>query len=156
MASERFRDVVEAMDYAMAARGAHGVLAFLNSRVPHRFTGIYRLDPPMLRSVRLFDRENPRLEVGVDAPMRETYCSIVGAAAEPFTTPDAASDARLDAHPARESTLAYCGVPLVGADGMPLGTLCHFDLVPRPVPHGEIPVLLAAASLLLPAVLGPG
>ena len=37
------------------ARGVHAFLKALNSRVPHRFTGIYRFEDPILRNVRLFD-----------------------------------------------------------------------------------------------------
>lgn len=153
MARERFRDVVEATDLAFAARGAR-VLALLNSRVPHRFTGIYRLDPPMLRSVRLFDRENPALEVGVDGPHARDVLLHRGHRRGAVHHAGRGERRAVAAHPARESTLACRGVPLVGEGGTPLGTLCHFDLVPRPVRHGEIPLLLAAAPLLLRAVLG--
>jgi GAF domain-containing protein len=149
------RDVLEAFETVLAEEGVHAALAFLNARTSHRFTGIYRLDAPMLRNVRLFDRENPSLQIGADAPLRETYCSVVGASATPFTTADTRADERLREHPARESTLAYCGVPLRSAEGTTLGTLCHFDLVPRPVPD-EVPVLEAAAPLILHALVREG
>lgn len=126
----------------------HGVLDVLNARTGHRFTGVYRFDPPMLRNVTLFDRNNPDLRVGPDTPLVETYCAVVGATESPFATPDAEEDPRLVDHPARESTLSYCGVMLETDTDPPFGTLCHFDLVPQAVPEEEIPVLEAVASLV--------
>lgn len=124
-------------------RGMHAALAFLNARVSHRFTGIYRIDDAVLRNVQLFDRENPSLEIGADAPLRETYCSIVGETNRPFSSAEAGADERLRDHPARNSVISYCGVPIGSS-----GTLCHFDLVARPVPTEEIPVMEEAARII--------
>lgn len=148
--------VLAALDEIFDAEGAHGALRFLNARAPHRFTGVYRLDPPTLRNVLLYDRQNPRLEAGADAPLRETYCSISGGQAVPFSTADAAQDPRLAQHPARDSTLSYCGVPLLDASGEAVGTLCHFDLVPRPIPEAEIQVLRAAAPRMIETLRATG
>lgn len=41
--------------------GPHAALRFLNARTRFRYTGIYAIDPPTLRSIDLFDRENPSL-----------------------------------------------------------------------------------------------
>jgi GAF domain-containing protein len=128
--------------------GLRAALAFLNARTRHRFTGVYRFDPPLLRSVSLFDRENPTLRLGGDTPMRETYCSLVGEAAAPFSTADAGRDARLVEHPARATVIAYCGVPLRGGDGACFGTLCHFDLRPRLAPSGELALLQVVAPIV--------
>jgi GAF domain-containing protein len=135
----------------LAECGLHAGLRYLNARTRHRFTGVYRFDPPMLRNLCLFDRENPTLRFGGDTPMRETYCSLVGAKVSPFATPDAAADGRLLDHPARLSVLAYCGVPLVDDQGSCFGSLCHFDVRPRLVPADEVPLLERAAPLVLRA-----
>jgi hypothetical protein len=148
------RNVLEAFEFTLDEAGIHAALAVLNARTTHRFTGVYGLEPPMLRSVRLYDRENPQLQVGADAPLHETYCSITGATAAPFAAADTGADERLTEHPARETTLSYCGVPLLDEAGAALGTLCHFDLVPQPVP--EAAVLEAAAPLLLRALRAEG
>jgi hypothetical protein len=140
-AARRFADL-------LAASGLHAALEFLNARTRHRYTGVYRFDPPLLRSVCLFDRENPTVTLGGDVPMRETYCAIVGERAAPFATPDAAADARLVRHPSRASTLAYCGVPVRGADGSCAGSLCHFDVRPRLVPDSEVPLMERAAEMI--------
>lgn len=132
------------------------VLRVMNDRVEHRFTGLYRFDPPTLRNVALFDAANPEIEVGADTPLRETYCSVVGETGAPFDTGDARSDPRLEEHPARDATIAYCGTPLrTRDDEPPFGTLCHFDVVPRQIPAGEIPVLEAVAPLIARHLRGP-
>lgn len=138
-----------AIERLLAQDRLHDVLRLLNDRVEHRFTGLYRFDPPTLRNVALFDMANPDIEVGADTPLRETYCSVVGETGKPFDTGDASADPRLEAHPARETTIAYCGAPLRARDDeRPFGTLCHFDVVPRQIPAGEIPVLEAVAPLI--------
>jgi GAF domain-containing protein len=144
--------VVDRFAAILAQDGLHAALAFLNARIRHRFTGVYRFDPPVLRNLALFDRENPTLALGGDTPMRETYCSLVGEAAAPFATNDAGDDERLLAHPARESVIAYCGVPLVAEDGSAFGSLCHFDFRPRLAPMSEIPLLERAAQLVMRVV----
>lgn len=139
---------LEEFKIIMAESGLHKALGFLNGRASHRFTGVYRLDPPMLRNMLLFDRQNPDLEVGGDAPLRETYCSIVGDTKEPFSTADALRDESLREHPAINSVMSYCGVPLGADDAEPFGTLCHFDFAPRSIPQAEIPLLEEAARLI--------
>jgi len=139
---------VEEFEEALASGGIRGACAYLNQRAPHRFTGIYRLEGEMLRNLHLVDAENPDLTIGMDAPLHETYCSITGSSDEPFMTADAQEDERLRQHPARGTTLSYCGVPLLDSGGRAVGTLCHFDLSPQPVPRSELPLLRIAASLI--------
>ena len=137
----------------LAERGLHAALQFLNGRTRHRFTGVYRADPPVLRNIALFDRENPTLHLSGDInPLRETYCSVTSEMCAPFATSDAGRDERLVDHPARGTVLSYCGVPLLLADGRAYGTLCHFDLRPRIIPTGELPLLTRVAPLILRAL----
>ena len=106
----------------------------------------------MLRNLCMYDRENPRLQIGSDSPTEETYCSITGNGGEPFAIADSNEDGRVHDHPARSTVMSYCGVPLLENDGSAFGTLCHFDLRPRVVPANEIPVMQLAAPLVLEAV----
>lgn len=138
------------------AVGLRDALAYLNSRTRHRYTGVYRFAPPMLRNVALFDRENPSLTTGCDVPMEETYCSIVGARTAPYAMEDARNEEDLVMHPARLSVVSYCGVPLFGDDGTCIGTLCHFDDRPRLIPFDELPLLMEAARAVAPLVLLKG
>jgi len=80
----------------------------------------------------------------------DTYCSIVGETDRSFTTADTRRDERLRKHGARDAVVSYCGVPIRAATGEPLGTLCHFDLIPCDVPTVEIPLMEATARLLTP------
>jgi len=144
MIQHELNDAVDAFRDELDRSGMHAALRFLNGRTPHRFTGIYAFDAPSLRSIRLFDRENPDLEIGANAPLRETYCSITGESRAPFRSDDTRVDPRLADHPARETVISYCGVPLGDH-----GTLCHFDLTPRDAHAKDVPLMQAAASILL-------
>ncbi|HET7189305.1 MAG TPA: GAF domain-containing protein [Gemmatimonadaceae bacterium] len=131
----------------LASGGPVDALRFLNARTRFRFTGIYRADPPVLRNVWLFDRENPTLNVsGEVCPLEETYCAIVAGSQQPLRTADARRDARLTSHAAREHVISYCGVPIRRDDGLVWGTLCHFDVRPRLLARSEIEVLEAVAE----------
>ncbi|MDB4906608.1 MAG: luxQ 8 [Gemmatimonadetes bacterium] len=141
-------DLVREVQQQLEAGGLRRVLRYLNARTRHRFTGAYVFEPPMLRSVSLFDRENPDIMVGELAPLDETYCSLVGARASAFRTDDAPRDERLALHPARQSIQAYCGAPLVNGEGACFGSLCHFDVRPRVVPVQEATTLLVVAPLV--------
>ncbi|MEO7157210.1 MAG: ATP-binding protein, partial [Vicinamibacterales bacterium] len=145
-------DTVAKFKRVLASGGVHAALRFLNSRTAHRYTGIYRFDPPTLRSLVLLDANLPTVTTDDDAPMAATYCSIVGAFERPFTTDDTSRDDRLRDHPARESIRSYCGVLLSGADGANFGTLCHFDGVPCDVPFAELALMEVVAPLLMEAL----
>lgn len=126
----------------------HTALAYLNARTRFRFTGIYRVDPPMLRNVHLFDRENPALNIsGKACPLDDTYCSITAGTDSPFATSEAGVDPRLVLHAARDSVISYAGVPIRMTDGRVWGTLCHFDVRPRLIPAAEVPVLESVVAV---------
>lgn len=128
--------------------GASAALGFLNARTRFRFTGVYHVEPPLLRNVHLYDRENPTLNLSGEASrLDETYCSITHRTGAPFATPDASNDPGLRAYAARASVLSYCGVPIGLDDGRPWGTLCHFDVRPRLLSSEELAVLAAVARV---------
>ena len=142
-------EVLEKFAKTLRTQGLHAALRFLNSRTAHRFTGIYRFDPPQLRNLALLDADVPTVLRGDDAEMEATYCSIVGSLERPFTTDDAGADERLRDHPARDVVRSYCGVLLRRADGTAFGTLCHFDVVACDVPSSEIPLMEAVGRLII-------
>jgi CheY-like chemotaxis protein len=146
-------DTFVKLERILAGGGIHEALRFLNSRTPHRFTGIHRFDGDVLRSLHLFDSEQPQLLRGDDAPLEESYCSLVGASERSFTTADARQDDRLRGHPARDRVVSYCGVLLRDASGESFGTLCHFDRVACDVPTSEMPLLESAALSLMRSLL---
>jgi GAF domain-containing protein len=125
-------------------------LAMLNERARFRFTGLYRVVPPQLRNIALHDRENPTLSMsGAVCALADSYCSIVHERGRPFRVSDAPAEARLRAHPARDSVQSYAGVPVRLPGGGILGTLCHFDGRPRIMPASEVRVLREVAPLLV-------
>jgi hypothetical protein len=129
---------------ALRGEGALAALRLLNGGTRFRFTGLYRVEPPLLRNIHLFDRENPNLIVsGAVSPLSTGYCGIACSTGEPFVTTDSRKDARLDSHPARESMISYCGVPIRARSGIAWGTLCHFDVRRRLAPPGETTLLEA-------------
>ncbi len=130
--------------------GLSAGLAVLNQRARFRFTGVYRVVPPYLHNVSLYDRENPTLNVsGAVCALSDTYCSIVHERGRSYLVEDAPGDASLCAHPARESVQSYAGVPIRLPGGRVLGTLCHFDGRPRILPLGELKLLEEVAPLLV-------
>lgn len=138
----------------MEEAGPIAVLRFLNARTRFRFSGIYRADPPLLRNLFMFDRENPTLNVsGEVSRLDETYCALVCGDERPFATESSAMDLRLVHHAARERVRSYCGVPLRSGSGRVWGTLCHHDVRPRLLSRAEISVLECVAAALAPRLI---
>ncbi|MDM0072924.1 GAF domain-containing protein [Variovorax sp. J2P1-59] len=128
-----------------------GVLAglrFLNQRVEHRCTAIYRLEAMTVRNLYLYDREGALLpeSLGV-VPLGDSFCQHAireGA----FLTDDSRADPRVDGSPFKGVVLAYHGIPLVDKSGQLFGTLCHFDFEPRRLSDQEFEFLQEAARVL--------
>ena len=137
----------------LAQNGLMGVLRFLNARVPHRFTAVYRLDQQLLSNIGTFDKHMHLEALDLKSvPLKDSYCQFVLRDGL-FLTDDSGSDARLSGHPYAGIVGSYIGVPIAGASGSLAGTLCHFDLAALPVSDEEY-LLMEHTSRLLPAFLG--
>lgn len=144
-------DVARHCAALLTTSGPLAALRFLNGRTRFRFTGVYCAEPPLLRNVHLFDRENPSLNVsGAVTVLADTYCAIVCGEDRPFLTTDAKRDTRVTMHAARESVLSYCGVPIRLESGRVWGTLCHYDVRPRFLATSELAMLTVVASCFVP------
>ena len=144
-----FREIRAAVAALLCQDEILSALGYLNGRTRYRFTGIFRFEPPILRNLCLYDRENPSLNLsGGVHPLDDTYCAIVRRSAVPFTTPDAPRDERLRSHRARRTVISYVGVPIRKRDGTLVGVLCHYDVRPRLGPEGEIATLERITPLL--------
>ncbi|RYY95819.1 MAG: hypothetical protein EOO24_22165 [Comamonadaceae bacterium] len=131
--------------------GLHAALGLLNARTTHRFTGVYRYEGKWLRSIALFDRWNPELVQGSDAPMEETFCAIVPTQGLSLEVLDGPADPRFPwMH--ENAVVSYCGTLIQGDDGSPFGTLCHFDLNRCQAAASEFPLMMAATPLIWQAV----
>ena len=67
---------------------------------------------------------------------------------EASPTSNAMLDARTKDHPQRKVILACFGIPILDAEGVILGTLCHYDVVPRDPEQIDLPLMLSVASAL--------
>lgn len=134
-------EVAREFGEVLEADGLHQALAVLNRTSPYRFTGVYCFEPDWVRSLVLFDRKNPELQVGADVPMKESYCMYTARAEESLVILNAPEEARWARHAARDSVLAYAAVLLLDPSGTPLGTLCHFDFSARDLPPKTLDLL---------------
>jgi hypothetical protein len=114
------------------------LLKHLNGFTEHRFTGVYRFEPGWVVSVALWDRENPKLELGADVKMKESYCWLTRLGDTSYVIEDATCDSRLNGHAAQVAVRSYVAVLLRDKHGAPWGTLCHFDFAPRHVAQGTL------------------
>lgn len=146
-APSSYRTVEDEFLAVLSAAGMSQALALLNSRTRYRFTGVFRVEPPLLRNECLFDRENPSLSLGgTVTSLDRTFCGIVASTYAPLLVADASTDPRVVKHPARDSVVSYVGVPVVrSTDGGIFATLCHYDLRPRILPLDELAVLESIA-----------
>lgn len=146
--------VPQAVTKTLQESGLHAALALLNARTRFRFSGIYRTEPPLLRNIALYDRENPSLNVsGARCPLDGTFCLLVWETNAPWSVADATADAALSPYTSQGAVLSYAGVPIRDRGGLVVGTLCHYDSRPRLLPSSELAVLDAVAAVIVPYVI---
>jgi hypothetical protein len=116
--------------------GFFAALWSLNMTTRYRFTGVYRFEPGLVKSVVLCDRETPDLRVGEDVPWFDSYCMMTAENGTACEIQNSLMDARLTGHAARRKVLSYCAVLLRTPGGDPLGTLCHYDVCPQETAPG--------------------
>lgn len=97
----------------------------------YRFIGIFRFKDGKATSSVHVDRENLGITQAGEVDDTATYCAYARAAGVPFVTADASADDRTLGHVARDTVRSYCGIPIYEPGGEFVGTLCHYDLVPR-------------------------
>lgn len=130
-------------------------LAFLNARVPHRYTGIFRLHQGALHNTFLFDKLGEMVPEFLQVvPLLDSFCHLTLRDGV-FATHDSAGDKRLDGHKYQGVLLSYIGLPLLDNQGELYGTICHFDAQALQLADAEFDILRKAAQLL-PAYLNKG
>lgn len=130
------------------ATGARDALAYLLRLSDYRFIGIFRFQGGKANAAIHYDRENPADLTATEVPDIATYCCYVRDGNGVFATANSLTDTRLDQHLAREAVLAYCGVPVMDPSGRLLGTLCHYDSVPRDPAQLDMELLIQVAVAL--------
>lgn len=142
-------DPIDNFKQVLQSQGVAAALRFLNARAPHRFTGVFRFEPPFLRNLYLADAWDPAAAPIAPAPLEQTFCGLVGRTRQPFLTPNMRVDPRLEGHPLRhQSVESYCGVLVRDQKGQAVGSLCHFDTQPCDIAVQELEFLEAAADIL--------
>ena len=129
-------------------QGVRKSLAYLVGLTDYRFIGIWRFLGGRANAAVHYDRENPAILHAEEVPDTATYCCYVRNSKGVFMTAHALLDPRTACHPAREAVPAYCGVPIMDASGEILGTLCHYDLVPRNPEQIDLELIIQVASAL--------
>jgi hypothetical protein len=106
------------------------------------------------------DRQWFKAKVGVDAaeaPRELAFCAHAILQDGTFEVPDARLDPRFHDNPlvtGPMQVIFYAGVPIRGSGGLPLGTLCAIDNVPRTLEQGQreaLQMLARQAEVLLEA-----
>ena len=132
----------------LAHSGVRPALAYLLSLTDYRFISIFRFEDGQANAAVYFDRENPEVMGVPDVPEQATYCCFVRDSGGVFMTADSMQDPRLETHPKRPTLHAYCGVPVMDPEGAMMGTLCHYDVVPRNPEQIDLELMVQVASAL--------
>jgi GAF domain-containing protein len=147
-ASSNIDDYFGVFTRALESGGPRSALAYLLALTNYRFIGIFRFQDGKANAVVHYDSKNPSVLSIMEVPDFATYCCYVRDTKGLFTTVNSMSDSRLAAHPARETVLAYCGLPILDAEGGLLGTLCYYDVEPRDSSQLNLDLLLRVTGYL--------
>lgn len=146
--------IAEKFRATLKAEGLGAAMRWLNDRVPYRYTAIFAFDGEMLRNICLIDKDNSNITNCSDQPITESYCMYIHRSRERFNVEQALLDPRVEGHPKRRSFQCYYGIPLFGAQGKMLGTVCHFDSMPVRVTEEVAEALDDLAPLIAEAAFG--
>lgn len=144
--SDYFKKELTEFKEALETSGISGALNYLNSRTPHRYTGIYKYSGDTLLNVVLYDKFESAITKGEDAPLSVTYCSLLEKKLALEIT-DSTEDERVK-DKIITPVVSYCGVLIRDDAGNPFGTLCHFDLKRCQERTTDFPLLESAAKIL--------
>ncbi len=137
-------ELIKALDHG----GLRAGLVFLNQRVPHRFTAVYKLENDVFRLQELVDKlDEPVSEMLQAVPFDDSFCQFAVALSE-FVSINTAADSRLDGHKYQGVVGSYVGLPLTVMPTGLYGTFCHYDLVPQSISDDEFEYLQRATRVL--------
>ncbi|RYX93642.1 MAG: hypothetical protein EOO28_17785 [Comamonadaceae bacterium] len=144
---------LDQLERELVTGGLQAGLAWLNCRVPHRFTAAYLLGGEMLHLVALADKSGvPTMREQFDSVrLADSFCMFTLRDGR-FVTSETRQDKRLNEHPAQSRLRSYVGLPVHHAPGEPIGTFCHFDFAPQTLEDAEFAFLEDAVTFLSPYV----
>jgi hypothetical protein len=144
-----------ALQEVLDTHGLQAGLLFLNARVPHRFTSVYRLGDQRLRRMGYVDKQGGEDLDLADLPFKDSFCEITVREGR-FVTTEAGTDERLGGNPYQALVGSYVGLPLAEGPGMLFGTFCHYDICGHLIDDTELAFLAQASQLLTRFCLRPG
>ena len=128
--------------------GLQAGLAFLNERVAHRYTLVYRLERDTLNRVAFVDKQGTSGQHFAKSPFKESFCAVAVEAGCLIEATDVSTDSRFQGLPNLGKFGSYVGVPLVSSGGELFGTLCHADPAQQALGDVEFQFLNEGAKLL--------
>ena len=137
---------------ALEEGGLSRAMRFLNQSVAYRFSAVYVFSGGTLRNICIIDKLESEVSKTDDIPIEESYCVFIKRTAKPFSVNDSLNDPRVDGHSKQQTIHSYYGLPLMGATGQLVGTLCHFDYDPMPLVEETVDFLDAVAPLIVGAL----
>ena len=128
--------------------GLRAGLEWLNNRVPHRYTVVYRFDGSAFYGMVVVDKlKEPTPLLFKKVPLKDSFCQYsIGEGV--FRTEASLEDRRLDGHMHQANVQSYCGLPLTDPSGVLYGTFCHLDMVPQVLNDEEYSFLESAVRVL--------
>lgn len=139
----------------LASDGIRAALYSLLRRTGYRYISIFRFQQGSATAVVHVDRDDLNAVAPGEAPIAATYCCYVRDSNGAFATVDALLDARTEGHVKQVALRAYCGIPILDPEGGLIGTLCHYDPLPRDAEQLDLELLLQAASAIEQSGLVP-
>lgn len=136
------------LEMVLKKDGLQSAAQYLNGRVPHRFTTIYRLESDIFTVVEFVDKLGAgTASTQKQTPYSESLCRFPVVHGT-FTSSHTSIDPRLKGLPYPNAVGSYTGVALPLSNGELYGTLCHYDFVPQSIGHFEHQFLQLAAKLI--------
>lgn len=146
---------LNAISKILETQGLPGGLAFLNDRVPLRYTAVYRYAGLILKNVVLHDALGKRRPPFLSAmPLNKSLAQFVEPG-KPFRTNESSKDPRLAGHAYDGILFSYHGTALVAPNGQKWGVLCHFDFAPVTLSDAAFEFLESVAPIVASFAVDP-
>ncbi|MBE7366541.1 GAF domain-containing protein [Ramlibacter pallidus] len=130
--------------HLLATGGLQPALAYLNQRVPHRFTAVYKVEGGVMRNIAIVDKQGEVVpEHLLEVPFASSYCQFV--LRDGYFRFHGLRDDRLEGHPYQGIVNSYVGLPLSTDGDQVVGTFCHFDFPAQAIADAEYELMQQVA-----------
>lgn len=146
--AQRTRERFTNFSATLSSNGLRSALADVLAETDYRYIALFRLQGDRASAAVFYDRTQPDVLFAEEVSAPASYCAFTRDTKQPFVTANSLTDSRLDEHMSRASVQAYCGIPILTPEGEFLGTLCHYDVVPRDSDQVDLALMCEIASAL--------